>query len=155
MLSHIDSDPLQQIPLSVSVAPALARGHVETPRPPCAFLFPLSARTREHVTTPHNLCTAHRVCHILRQMCAVAVRSVSIRAKRDIAGLIRSYGARQSQEDPLGSSRLGDDGLRWVRWLKAGLPGDVWGHPRSAHSHVYALRPIGVIGIQEIDSPLI
>jgi hypothetical protein len=72
-----------------------------------------------------------------------------------IAGLIRSYGARQSQEDPLGSSRLGDDVRRWVRWLKAGLPGDVWGHPRSAHSHVYALRPIGVIGIQEIDSPLI
>jgi hypothetical protein len=29
----------------------------------------------------------------------------------------------------LGSSRLGDDVLRWVRWLKAGLPGDVWGHP--------------------------
>ena len=51
----------------------------------------------------------------------------------------------QSQEEPLGSSRLGDYVLRWVRWLKAGLPWE-WGvvTPRSAHSHVYALLPIGL-----------
>jgi hypothetical protein len=49
----------------------------------------------------------------------------------------------QSQEEALGSSRLSDYVLRWVRWLKAGLAWDVGGrHPRSAHSHVYALLPI-------------
>jgi hypothetical protein len=49
---------------------------------------------------------------------------------------------KRSREEPTGSSRLGDDVLRWVRWLTAGLPWDVWGrHPCSAHTPVDALLP--------------
>jgi hypothetical protein len=57
----------------------------------------------------------------------------------------------QSQEEPLGSSRLGDYVLRWVRWLTAGLPWDVWGrHPCSAHSLVSAVLPIGLRTPEEV-----
>jgi hypothetical protein len=55
----------------------------------------------------------------------------------------------QSQEESLGSSRLGDDVLRWVRWLKAGLTGDVGGrHPLNAHSNVDALLPVGLRAVK-------
>ena len=67
----------------------------------------------------------------------------SVAPTRCVTRIRRLY--EQSQEEPLGSSRLGDYVLCWVRWPKAGLTWDLWGrHPLSAHSNIYALLPMGL-----------